>query len=760
MTKLLCRALVLVAAICLAPRVEAQATADRAAALDHLAHGTTAFRAGDMIEAARQWSEAIRLAHQANAPDVEAQGLARRGEMYRTQGYLRNAADDLQAALTEAESVGDARLIGATSGALGNLELAARNTASAEPLLLRSRDMARRSGDGAMLAASENDLGNLYIQMARPAEAGAAYAAAISDAAAAGDHVLIATAETNAARLSLIQGDAVTALARLGRAVERLERLPPSYAQGMGLVAVGLAVVERKGNLTSEQRQLAERAFGGAKVTAGALHNSAMASLADGSLGKLYAQTGNPGAAAKLTDQAVFAAQQGAPDQAYRWDWQQAQLARQSGNVNSALGDYRRAVASLEEVRQDIPVEYRDGRSSYRMTFGPLYLEFADLLLRQAAADPAQAQPHLREARDTIERLKETELQDYFRDSCVASFPARKQAIDTVAPGTAVLYPISLPDRLEVLVSIGQELKQFTIPVQEAALRSEVHQFRQLLEKRTTNEYLVPARRLYDQIVRPALPLLASRSVDTIVVVPDDVLRVVPFAALYDGQQFLMQRYATAVAPSIHLVAPKPLAAGPELALVLGISQSVQGYSELPNVSNEIADVHQLAGGETFANSAFTQARFASELKSQPYNIVHLASHGQFSSDPKQTFLLAYDGKLNMDALEADIKYGEHRDNPLELLVLSACETAAGDDRAALGLAGVALKAGARSALASLWYVNDEAAGAVVVDFYRALQSGESKAHALQQAQRQLVADPRFAHPAYWAPYLLIGNWL
>jgi CHAT domain-containing protein len=270
----------------------------------------------------------------------------------------------------------------------------------------------------------------------------------------------------------------------------------------------------------------------------------------------------------------------------------------------------------------------------------------------------------------------------------------------------------------------------------------------------------VPARRLYDQIVRPALPVLASSSVDTIVVVPDDVLRVVPFAALYDGQQFLMQRYATAVAPSMHLVAPKPLAAGPELALVLGISQSVQGYSELPNVSNEIADVHQFAGGETFANSAFTQARFASELKSQPYNIVHLASHGQFSSDPKQTFLLAYDGKLNMDALEADIKYGEHRDNPLELLVLSACETAAGDDRAALGLAGVALKAGARSALASLWYVNDEAAGTLVVDFYRALQSGESKARALQQAQRQLVADPRFAHPAYWAPFLLIGNWL
>jgi len=93
--------------------------------------------------------------------------------------------------------------------------------------------------------------------------------------------------------------------------------------------------------------------------------------------------------------------------------------------------------------------------------------------------------------------------------------------------------------------------------------------------------------------------------------------------------------------------------------------------------------------------------------------------------------------------------------------VLSACETASGDDRAALGLAGVALKAGARSAVASLWYVSDQAAGDLIIDFYRNLQSGKlSKAQALQAAQRQLIAGLRFSHPAYWAPFLLIGNWL
>jgi CHAT domain-containing protein len=244
------------------------------------------------------------------------------------------------------------------------------------------------------------------------------------------------------------------------------------------------------------------------------------------------------------------------------------------------------------------------------------------------------------------------------------------------------------------------------------------------------------------------------------VVIPDSVLRVIPFAALHDGRQFLIERYATAIAPSMQLVDPKPLADQPNLALILGVSQSVQGFIDLPNVPREIDEVQQIEGGKKILNDAFTEARFAAELSSTPYNIVHIASHGQFDVDPKQTFLLAYDKPLGMDQLENSIKYGERRESALELLVLSACETASGDDRAALGLAGVALKAGARSALASLWYVSDEAAGALVVDFYRSLKSGQSKARALQAAQRKLASGQRYAHPAYWAPFLMIGNWL
>ena len=130
-------------------------------------------------------------------------------------------------------------------------------------------------------------------------------------------------------------------------------------------------------------------------------------------------------------------------------------------------------------------------------------------------------------------------------------------------------------------------------------------------------------------------------------------------------------------------------------------------------------------------------------------------------STPQQTFLLTYDEKLDMDQLEQFVGIGKYRDKPIELLTLSACQTAKGDDRAALGLAGVAVKSGARSVLATLWFVNDKTTSLLVSDFYRYLKDpSTSKAQALQKAQLKVINDRRYRHPGYWAPYLMIGNWL
>jgi CHAT domain-containing protein len=138
-------------------------------------------------------------------------------------------------------------------------------------------------------------------------------------------------------------------------------------------------------------------------------------------------------------------------------------------------------------------------------------------------------------------------------------------------------------------------------------------------------------------------------------------------------------------------------------------------------------------------------------------SIVHIASHGRFTGDPATSFLLTHDGALSMSDLEHAVS---ERSIPLDLLVLSACQTAAGDDRAALGLAGVSLRAGARSAIGSLWNVSDAATAVLFEDFYRQLSTpGSSRAAAMREAQRALLDSERFKHPFFWSGFLLINSW-
>ena len=157
----------------------------------------------------------------------------------------------------------------------------------------------------------------------------------------------------------------------------------------------------------------------------------------------------------------------------------------------------------------------------------------------------------------------------------------------------------------------------------------------------------------------------------------------------------------------------------------------------------------------------FLIPRLEKELRKQHFNVLHIASHGRFGENPDDTFLLSFDDKVTMDRLSDCVGLSRFRDTPLELLILSACETAAGDERAALGLAGVAVKAGARSALATLWHVNDPVSSRLVEEFYRELgKTAVTRAMALQRAQLRILGDTRYEHPGYWAPFLLINNWL
>ncbi|HEY9300479.1 MAG TPA: CHAT domain-containing protein, partial [Phormidium sp.] len=192
-----------------------------------------------------------------------------------------------------------------------------------------------------------------------------------------------------------------------------------------------------------------------------------------------------------------------------------------------------------------------------------------------------------------------------------------------------------------------------------------------------------------------------------------------------------------------------------------GLTESRQGFSALPGVK---AEVNQIATGvpsKIFLNQEFTENNLQSQIAQTAFPIVHLATHGQFSSNPEETFILTWDNKIKVKDFENLLRFRERGNaTPIELLVLSACQTAAGDNRAALGLAGVAVRSGARSTLATLWSVKDESTAELMTQFYELLSQGTSKSEALRGAQLKLLKQPKYNHPFYWSPFILVGNWL
>lgn len=326
--------------------------------------------------------------------------------------------------------------------------------------------------------------------------------------------------------------------------------------------------------------------------------------------------------------------------------------------------------------------------------------------------------------------------------------------------GAAALYPILLPERTELLLTIGDTIHHKTKPVGEAEVTEVARDLRGLLERVATNEYLEPAQKLYDLLIKPIEPMLEEHDIKLIVFVPDGALRTIPVAALHAGDGFLIKRYATAVVPGLTLLDPRPISREGIEVLLNALTVARHGYPALRHVKKEMDEIQKRYDADVLQNETFVIDNIKKALAQEPYPVVHIASHGEFRPVAEKSFVLTYEDPLTLNQLEQFIKLSMFREEPVELLTLSACETAAGNDQAALGLAGVALKAGARSALASLWFLNDEAAPELVSRFYAQLERVPSKAEALRAAQLGLLRETRFQHPGYWSAFLLIGNWL
>ena len=751
----------------LAPYIYAQ----EAPPVDQLMQdGSQAYQHGDFEQAVERWTSAAAAYERSAARAEQIDVLIRLSEAFQSSGRYRTAATRLDQAKSLISDRDDPLLSIRILWRTGNLYQAGGQHVEAERSLQESLHLAKTYSQAELTAAILNDLGNVIASQGKFAEALAAYAESFETAQTAPVKILAATSQVNAARVLLSSKQYRESKTRLDQAADILRGLEPSHEQISAFITVGLTYAKLRASLVELKTDLtlaAYQAFHDAARAADRLGDHRASSFAWGYMGKLYEDEHRYAEALDVTQNAILMGRQAAaPEALYRWLWQAGRVLKALGRPKEAIDAYRQAIVAVQSIRPEVSAAVAEDQpdASFRETVGAVYFELADLLLRgsERDANPQHQEAVLREARDTVELFKVAELQDYFQDDCVQAARSHATGLELVSKTAAVIYPIMLQDRLEILVSLPSGMVRKTVPVGAEELTDEIRAFRNFLEKRSTREYLSHGKKLYGWLIQPIEPLWTDAGIDTLVFVPDGALRTIPLAALHDGTQFLIKKYAVATTPGVTLTDPRPLDRKGIKLLSVGITEAVQDFPPLPHVSLEVETIHKLFGGTVLMNENFLMSGVEQELKTQPYSVLHIASHGQFQSESKDTFLLAYDGKMTMDKLEGYVGLLRFREEPLALITLSACETAAGDDRAALGLAGVAIKAGARSALASLWFLDDQASSQLVTEFYQQLHddSVASTAMALQRAQIKFLEHPEYNHPAYWAAFLLLNNWL
>jgi len=402
------------------------------------------------------------------------------------------------------------------------------------------------------------------------------------------------------------------------------------------------------------------------------------------------------------------------------------------------------------------------------------------------------------EAVQQNDRIRSREFESYFGSSLVQTSVTPQSIRDTLSSvhrlsgvKPAIVYVWAKANNLELVLLLPDGKNIFkSVPVNREILLQVAKEFTNAVRtprRLNSTDYKEPAEQLYQWLIAPLQPELEANKIDTLAFSMDAGLRTLPLAALFDGKQFLVEKYSLALIPSLSLTDTRYAGVKNSEVLAMGASKFPEKYEQnpLPAVPLEISTIAgKIWPGLSFLNESFTLANLKQQRDRPQYKIIHLATHGDFQpGGAENSYIQFWDTKLRLNQLH-DLKLS----NPqVELLVLSACTTAVGDEQAELGFAGLAVHAGVKSALASLWYVSDAGTLGLMTEFYQQLRTAPIKAEALRQAQLALLrgevrlqdgylqrggnnralalpeeladrGDRNLSHPYYWAAFTTIGS--
>jgi CHAT domain-containing protein len=735
------------------PQLEANSTAILAKALN--ARGSIELRKGQTEAALETWQEAEKNYDLIGDKTGVLGSQIDRIQALQTLGLYRRSQFLLEQIQQKLQAEPDSQLKAAGLRSLGVVEQVVGNLTKSKELLEQSLAVARNLNLPSETSATLFSLGNTARSLQD-------YPIALEfyQQAAETTPSTLARLEARINQLSLLLAEknlqeAETLFKKIESDLANLAASRPAiYAR----VNLAQTIIDAQFKLENSARILAT-----AVQKARELKDTRAESYALGTLAHLYERNQQVGESLNLTRQALtIALEINAVDIAYQWQWQLGRLLKAQGNIEEAIAAETEAYKNIQSIRSDLIAINPEVQFSFKESVEPLYRDLVSLLLRSSEPEKIP-QENLKQAREVIESLQLGEIENFLKESCLDAQPKQIDQIDRTA---AAIYPIILPDRLAVILSIPDKpLSYYETKLSQQEIESTLEQLLQSLNPAFSNQLRLGfSQQVYDWLIRPGETELNNNNIKTLVFVPEGLLRNIPMSALYDGQQYLVQKYSIALAPSLQLLEPRALETEKLRAITAGVSQASQGFAPLPGVETELTEISQAVPSAQLLNQQFTSENFQKEISETTFPVIHLATHGQFSSNPEETFVLTWDSQVKVRDFEELLRSrARTRTNPIELLVLSACETAEGDNRAALGLAGMAVRSGARSTIATLWSVKDESTALLMTEFYQKLVQPTAKitkAEALRQAQTDLLNSPEYKHPFYWAPFILVGNWL
>lgn len=435
----------------------------------------------------------------------------------------------------------------------------------------------------------------------------------------------------------------------------------------------------------------------------------------------------------------------------YRAQWLTGRIYQKIGNKEAAITNYREAIAALDAFNQGFTEIDIERRLDFQSQIEPLYREMLKLLLEESNL----SQANLEETIFVVDKLRLAQLQQYFGDNCLSISRESLPIEDVLTDKNAVLInSIILDDRTHFVLQLPDgTLRHSQAEVGEAEITKIANEWYNHLKNADTQRFRTKAQDLYGLIIRPFEAELEQINPSTLIFVHDGLLRNLPMAALHDGEKFLAQKWASVSSLGLNFQSTASSEKKLE-ALAFGLGVAREGWSELAYVESEINKLATLIGGHKFLNEDFTRDKLAQSLKDERHSLVHLATHGYFGGIAENSFVLAYDQPLSALDLEDYLSQSKEQ---IELLVLSACETAISSDRSALGLAGVALRGGVSSVLGNFWQVKDDEQVELMNAFYsNLLVTNFDQAQAVQRVQIAQIEQK--APPAKWAALNLIEN--